>query len=1008
MEKPSTWPKQRKAFRDNYLAAIIAVAALLLSLSTAAQTLDTSRVRQGVFANPGYDYIGLGASRTLLLPRDTFPQAARDSGAISIKNGTIYRWTGNHHVPTGGTDNSIATGSRTATGDFTQNWNRKQLIFDTTKDVRIYSNAPDWNFTNNKQTFLFEHYNSVVGPKPLSLKWSLKDVTNSFDSVGGGIISDLYSTTINHYTGSQSGNLYLNEGGAQLAAYGTHASTITAYEGTITLDAADSIQAKLTPAASADSILGIRSFSFGLNTLVKVPASAIGGGLQQVTSRGNKTKDTAIIAANRTPRLLPDTLSEPDFEFTVFPDIQGMTYTWEDQLKSMFDWVIANKSSKNIKALLTLGDLTEQCQTYEWVRLDSMFDRIDSLQLPYSIVCGNHDIDGGGSTNPARPTTQINSYFGVSRFASSPYFGHAYHDSIENNYIKLDVGSMKLLVVSLEFLPRNDILDWAGRVIDSFPDRKVIISTHAYITTHGERSADTSRYSVNEYGFDVTSNSGQAMWDKLIKKKKNIFLVLNGHFVNTSEENRGYSRRLTDVGENGNIIHQVFVNYQRAGNATYVAPYSDAGLGYFMRMRFSPSTGKIYTSYYSDFLHQYDPAMDSFSLFSPGIEIQNSVTVQGGLYVQKAARFDDTVTIKSVAKYTIPFSGQDNKLTGDSRLFYKNAIVNAPALVLNNGNGNFITYFGSDKMVKPTSNVYYDSANARLGIGTTTPQRFFDVRGTAGTVFGATSVGGYPPSFRSGVGSSFKFVHGGSDYGLSLSRSQSGTLRGATFLFFNTNHNTPDSLNAITAGQDIGRIAYQAANTSKGIVPAGDFIYQAINVNSSVVGGQYLWGCGGSTSEFFNDLSQIKMMLSFDGNLQISSNPSNTGYKLWVNGTVAANKDSTPAITSIGSEKILVQDQTTGQFKNIAAANVNIGLAGSATLDFPSTSAQTSSDLTITVTGAAAGDLVVLGVDNASVAANSSYTAWVSASNTVTVRFNNYSTGAIDPASGTFKARILK
>lgn len=190
-------------------------------------------------------------------------------GATKINDSTVI--IGRDTLIIGGSDNSIATGSRTATGNYIQNWNRHQLIFDTTKDVRIYSNAPDWNFTNNTHTFLFEHYNSVVGPKPLSLKWSLKDVTNSFDSVGGGIVSDLYSTTINHYTGSQSGNLYLNEGGAQLAAYGTHASTITAYEGTITLDAADSIQAKLTPAASADSMVGVRSFGFGLNTLVKAP-----------------------------------------------------------------------------------------------------------------------------------------------------------------------------------------------------------------------------------------------------------------------------------------------------------------------------------------------------------------------------------------------------------------------------------------------------------------------------------------------------------------------------------------------------------------------------------------------------------------------------------------------------------------------------------------------------------------------------------------------------------------
>lgn len=87
---------------------------------------------------------------------------------------------------------------------------------------------------------------------------------------------------------------------------------------------------------------------------------------------------------------------------------------------------------------------------------------------------------------------------------------------------------------------------------------------------------------------------------------------------------------------------------------------------------------------------------------------------------------------------------------------------------------------------------------------------------------------------------------------------------------------------------------------------------------------------------------------------------------------------------------------------------VNHGLTGSATLNFPSTNTQLSADLTITVTGAADGDVVSLGVPNAAVNANTSYSAWVSAANTVTVRFNNYSSGTVDPASGLFKVFVTK
>jgi len=76
-------------------------------------------------------------------------------------------------------------------------------------------------------------------------------------------------------------------------------------------------------------------------------------------------------------------------------------------------------------------------------------------------------------------------------------------------------------------------------------------------------------------------------------------------------------------------------------------------------------------------------------------------------------------------------------------------------------------------------------------------------------------------------------------------------------------------------------------------------------------------------------------------------------------------------------------------------------------LDFPSTAAQTSSSLTITVTGAAVGDAVFLG-DPASYPVNTAFTARVGSANVVTIRFHNYDNVANDPASGTFRVAVMK
>lgn len=97
---------------------------------------------------------------------------------------------------------------------------------------------------------------------------------------------------------------------------------------------------------------------------------------------------------------------------------------------------------------------------------------------------------------------------------------------------------------------------------------------------------------------------------------------------------------------------------------------------------------------------------------------------------------------------------------------------------------------------------------------------------------------------------------------------------------------------------------------------------------------------------------------------------------------------------------------TTDGSGNVTASP--LPLTGTATLNFDLT-AVNSQDLTITVTGAASGDPVSLALDPASVPADITYFGWVSSANTVTVRCSRVGGGAaVDPASGSFTARVFK
>lgn len=80
-------------------------------------------------------------------------------------------------------------------------------------------------------------------------------------------------------------------------------------------------------------------------------------------------------------------------------------------------------------------------------------------------------------------------------------------------------------------------------------------------------------------------------------------------------------------------------------------------------------------------------------------------------------------------------------------------------------------------------------------------------------------------------------------------------------------------------------------------------------------------------------------------------------------------------------------------------------LTATATLDFPSVASLLHEDLTISVTGAGLTDSVILGYTPTT---GIIYTGFVSLADTVTVRANNYTAGAVDPASGTFRVTVLK
>jgi hypothetical protein len=373
-----------------------------------------------------------------------------------------------------------------------------------------------------------------------------------------------------------------------------------------------------------------------------------------------------------------------------------------------------------------------------------------------------------------------------------------------------------------------------------------------------------------------------------------------------------------------------------------------------------------------------------------------------------------------------------NGLTQDGTIFRLGGSLNQNTNL--NLNSNRFTIIGGTDTTRFFS-------NGRLSIGGTPDSTFMlNVRGSARVIGGPltlmTGAAATPANiyikgrntvnsinFETGGGNivisddflRVSFIQRGSDNVL-IGRSSAPNMVGVTADYTKASSNivigreSAPGFTSNAAGNVI--IGHYAARTSgTGTFPIGDSSYKFL-----LTGGAALTVGSESYNLMYGDFRNGQLVVNptngvdnpnINSSVQFAINSTTRGFLQPRMTNTQRNAITTPStglqIFSTTDSANYVYRGTGGGWQKIANE-----ISGSATLDFGNTSAQNSADLTITVTGASEGDVVSLGVPNASVNANTCFTAWVSATDTVTVRFNNYSSGAVDPASGTFKVKVLK
>lgn len=277
----------------------------------------------------------------------------------------------------------------------------------------------------------------------------------------------------------------------------------------------------------------------------------------------------------------PAANDEP-FTVVLLPDTQFYSEKYPETYVAQTMWIRERVKADNVKFVVCLGDIVQNAHVeQEWINAHTASRILDGV-VPYSSVPGNHDLVTKDKVI-TRDSTLYNKFFGVLRYEKEPWYGGHLGDTNDNNYCTFQAAGRDFLVLSLEFAPRDEALAWAEEICRQHPAHNVIVATHSYLNLQGRTTGQAKIEGSS-------ANSGEQMWNKLVSKQPNIFMVACGHV--------GGVNLLQSTNEAGGRVIEILTDYQNLAKG---------GEGWLRTMKFVPAENKIYVEAYSPLLKQHNP-----------------------------------------------------------------------------------------------------------------------------------------------------------------------------------------------------------------------------------------------------------------------------------------------------------------------------------------------------------------------------------------------------------------
>lgn len=304
-------------------------------------------------------------------------------------------------------------------------------------------------------------------------------------------------------------------------------------------------------------------------------------------------------------------LSDPkSWSLVLVPDPQTYVKFGRNQpiLDLMMAWVQESKQALNTKLVLCTGDLVEQNDLVnpngaeanqnslqQWAAVKSSFSKLNN-QLPYVLATGNHDY---GRVSAEYRVTKYDRYFSPEQNSLNQQalreVGPGFEMNVAstvNAVYEFNVDSpRKLLVMVLEFAPRDTVVQWAKKVVDQpkYKDHTVVLLTHVFLSKDNKR--------IESQGYALKNvNYGEALFKKLIEPSKNIQLVFSGH-IGVPNDFNGHIGYREDKNAAGKKVVQMTFNAQAMGGGWH----GNGGDGWLRYLEFLPDNKTVKVKTFSPF-----------------------------------------------------------------------------------------------------------------------------------------------------------------------------------------------------------------------------------------------------------------------------------------------------------------------------------------------------------------------------------------------------------------------